>query len=65
MTEEIITDYFGKPIGKLIKDGDKTTVTDYCGKPLGTADKNGTRDFTGKPVSPNNVPEILLDREDD
>jgi hypothetical protein len=62
MADETVTDFLGRPIGILKKDGDKTTVTDWVGKPLGTADKGGTRNFIGKPVSPNNVPEILLKR---
>lgn len=58
--EKLVTDFLGRPIGRLIKDGDKTTVTDFLGKPLGTADASGTRDFLGKPVSRDNVPDILF-----
>lgn len=58
--EKIVTDFLGRPIGRLIKDGDKTTVTDFLGKPLGSADSTGTRDFLGKPISRDNVPDILF-----
>jgi hypothetical protein len=60
MADKVITDFLGRPLGVVKKVGDKTTVTDWVGKPLGSADKSGTRDFLGKPVSPNNVPEILI-----
>lgn len=63
MSDNVITDFLGRPLAIVKKKGDKTTVTDWIGKPLGTADKGGARDFIGKPVSPNNVPEILIKRE--
>lgn len=62
MSEKVITDFTGKPIGRLITDGNKTIVTDWCGRTLGTADANGTRDFTGKVISAQNAPELLLPR---
>lgn len=62
MSDKVVTDFLGRPLAVVKKMGDKTTVTDWTGKPLGTADKGGTRDFIGKPISPNNVPEILIKR---
>ena len=58
--DKIVTDWFGKPLAVVKKEGDKTTVTDWIGKPKGSADKNGTRDWVGKPISPNNIPDILI-----
>lgn len=58
--EKIVTDFLGRPIGRLIKDGNKTTVTDFLGKPLGSADESGTRDFLGRTVSRDNIPDILF-----
>ena len=62
MADEIITDWLGNPIARLIKTGDKTVVTDWLGTPLGTADSNGTRDFLGNTISPQNAPGLLIKR---
>ena len=57
--DKTVTDWLGRPLGIIKSDG---KVTDWVGRPLGSADKNGTRDFFGKPISPNNVPDILIKR---
>ena len=62
MPNKIIVDFFGRPLAVVKTEGDKSTVVDWVGRPLGSADKHGTRDFVGRPVSPNNVPEILIKR---
>ena len=61
--DKIITDWVGNPIGRESKDGDKTVVTTWTGEQLGTADDKGTRDFIGKPLSPQNAPDILLKKK--
>lgn len=58
--EEVIRDFHGQPIGKLKTRGDRTEAFDFFGAPLGTADRTGTRDFLGRPISPNNVPGLLF-----
>lgn len=63
MSEKIVTDYMGRPIGRLITVGGTTTVIDYMGRPLGTADASGTRDFMGRPLSPQNIPGILFGKK--
>ncbi len=65
MSDKVVTDWTGKPIGIIKKNGNKSTVTDWTGRVLGSADDKGTRDFTGKLISPQNVPDILLRKEDD
>lgn len=62
MENKVVTDWQGRPLGVVKKEGDKSTVTDWEGNPLGTADEKGTRDFIGKPISPQNVPDILIDK---
>jgi len=65
MAEEyIISDYLGRPIGRIIKDGDRSEVSDWTGKPLGSADENGTRDYLGKPLYQGNHPELLIPKEE-
>jgi len=64
MSDELISDYFGRPIGRKKKKGDKTVVTDYFGRPLGSASDNGTQDYFGRPKSNENVPDILLPKEE-
>lgn len=68
MSDEYITDGTGKPIGRIRRDGKKTYVFDKIGRPLGTSSEHGTFDKTGKPVSQQDVPDLLLgliDEEDD
>ena len=62
--DKVVTDWLGNPLGVIKKDGNKSTVTDWTGRPLGSADDKGTKDFQGNPVSPQNVPDILLRKED-
>jgi hypothetical protein len=62
MSDKVITDWVGRPLGVIKTDGTKSTVTDWVGRPLGSADDKGTRDFIGKPISPQNVPGILIKR---
>lgn len=62
-TRETVTDFYGSPIGTIKKDGDRSEVSDFYGMPLGSADRNGTRDFLGRPISPNNVPGLLFSPE--
>ena len=61
--EKIVSDFYGNPIGKTSKVGNKTTVSSFTGEPLGSADEHGTRDFFGNPISPQNIPDILLKRK--
>lgn len=64
MSDDIITDFFGKPVGRIKTDENGASeVTDYHGKPLGYADKTGTRTFLGQPISPQNIPGLLLSPE--
>ena len=66
MPDKIITDFFGNPIGRISEDSNgKKTVTSWTGEVLGTSDEHGTRDFFGNPVSNDDVPDILLPRQDD
>jgi hypothetical protein len=61
MGDKIVTDWNGKPIGKIVEDANgKKTITSWTGIPLGTSDKNGTRDWTGKPISQQDVPGIFF-----
>lgn len=62
--EELIVDYFGNPIGKKVKDGDRTIVTDYVGNPLGYAGESGTTDYVGNPISSEDIPDFLLEEND-
>lgn len=65
MSDKIITDFFGNPIGRVAEDATgKKTVTDWSGKILGYSDKNGTRDFQGNPISQQDQPGLLLEDED-
>jgi len=61
--DETVTDWLGRPLGIIKKEGDKSVVTDWQGKPLGSADSNGTKDFLGRPLSPKNVPGILIKKQ--
>lgn len=60
MSDKVVTDWTGKPIGVIKTEGSKSVVTDWAGRTLGTADEKGTRDYTGRLISPQNVPDILL-----
>lgn len=61
--DELITDFLGKPIGRIKKEEDDSAkVTDWLGNPLGSADSKGTRDFIGRPISQNNEPALLLNK---
>jgi len=61
--DETVVDWLGRPLGIVKKEGDRTTVTSWTGDPLGSADNKGTRTWLGQPVSPNNVPDLLLPKK--
>lgn len=62
MTKEV-KDFFGRVIAVVKEDGDKSRVSDWTGRSLGSADDKGTKDYLGKVVSPDNVPDILIRKE--
>jgi len=63
MEEKIVTDFFGTPIGRMVKSGERWEVSDFTGRPLGSADENGTRDYFGVPIAQGSHPELLFDPE--
>lgn len=61
--EEWIVDFFGKRIARKDTDGDEETISDTKGKVLGKATNGGTADFSGKVISANNEPGLLLPKK--
>lgn len=61
--ENWIVDFYGKRIARKDTDGDEEIISDTKGKILGKATKGGTTNFSGKVVSPNNEPGLLLPKQ--